>query len=97
MAGLPVSEIMSALASLEGWQYADGTISKTFTFPNYPAGLMFASAVGTLAESLNHHPELLIGYKRVIVTFTTHDDGSVITQYDLNAAQRIEQLGYPSR
>ncbi|MFZ4829016.1 MAG: 4a-hydroxytetrahydrobiopterin dehydratase [Phototrophicaceae bacterium] len=97
MAGLPVSEIMTALASLEGWEYVEGGLRKTFTLPSYTAGLMFASAVGTLAESMNHHPDLHIGYKKVTISVMTHDDGNVVTQHDLTLAQRIEGLGYPSK
>ena len=97
MAGLPVSEVMSALASLSGWEYHEGTLRKTFVLPSYPAGLMFASAVGTLAESMDHHPDLHIGYKKVTITLTTHDAGNAVTQHDLMLAQRIEGLGYPSK
>ena len=37
-----------------------------------------------------------IGYKKVTVSFTTHDDGNVVTAKDIDAAKKIETLGYPS-
>ena len=58
---------------------------------------MFASAVGTLAESMDHHPDLHIGYKKVTITLTTHEAGNVVTHHDLTLSQRIEGLGYRSR
>lgn len=92
---LTEAEIQSALADLSGWAYDDGKISKTYELPSYTAGLAFATAVGTIAEGLNHHPDLTIGYKKVTVLFTTHDDGNVVTAKDIEAAQRVEALGYP--
>lgn len=93
---LSEADIQSALADMDGWSYSDGKISKTYELPSYTAGLAFATAVGTLAEGMNHHPDMSIGYKKVTVTFTTHDDGNVVTQKDIDAAKRIETLGYPN-
>lgn len=93
---LSEAEIQSALADLDGWTYTDGRISKTYTLPNYPAGLGFATAVGMMCEGMNHHPDMSIGYKKVTVTFTTHDDGNVVTQKDVDAAKKIDTLGYPA-
>jgi 4a-hydroxytetrahydrobiopterin dehydratase len=92
---LASEHVHEALASLPGWEYTDGTIRKTYALDSYPAGLAFASAVGILAEGMNHHPDMTIGWKRVIVSFTTHDAGSAVTQKDLDAARAIEALGYP--
>lgn len=92
---LTEAAVKEALTNLPGWAYEDGKISKTYQLPNYPAGLMFASAVGTLCEALNHHPDLHIGYKKVTVTFTTHDSGNVVTDKDVEAAGKVEGLGYP--
>ena len=93
---LSESEIQSELSTMDGWTYSDGMISKTYELPTYPAGLAFATAVGTVAEGLGHHPDMQIGYKKVTVSFTTHDDGNVVTAKDIDAAKKIETLGYPS-
>jgi 4a-hydroxytetrahydrobiopterin dehydratase len=92
---LTETEIQAALAKLSGWTYENGTISKTYNLPSYTGGLAFAVAVGAVAEGLNHHPDMSIGYKRVTVTFTTHDSGNVVTAKDVEAARRVEALGYP--
>jgi len=93
---LTESEITTELSSMDGWEYTDGKIHKTYELPTYPAGLAFATAVGTVCEGLGHHPDMSIGYKQVTVAFTTHDDGNVVTAKDIAAAKRIETLGYPS-
>lgn len=92
---LTENEIQKALNNLNGWTYADGKISKTYPLPSYAAGIMFAGAVGTLADSMNHHPDMTIGYKKVTVTFTTHDSGYVVTEKDIEAARLVETLQYP--
>lgn len=93
---LTEEQIHEHLSSLPGWVYADGVIAKTYSFPNYPAGIMFAGLVGAICEARNHHPDLMsIGYKTVKVSFVTHDAGSIITEYDIQAAAAIEAVGYP--
>jgi len=92
---LSKADIQNALESLPGWEYSDGAITKTYSLPSYMAGLAFATSVGVIAEGLNHHPDLSIGYKKVTVLFTTHDDGNVVTDNDIQAATRVEALGYP--
>lgn len=89
------NEIGAGLAKLNGWTRAGEELVKEFQFDNYLAGLAFASAVGVIAEGLNHHPDLEIGWRRVRVSFTTHDAGSKITAKDLAAAEAIAGLGYP--
>lgn len=88
-------EIKEGLAKLNGWARAGDELVKQFQFDNYLAGLAFASSVGVIAEGLNHHPDLMIGWRRVSVSFTTHDAGSKITAKDLAAAEAIDGLGYP--
>lgn len=93
---LAPQDIDSQLVQLKGWMFADNRISKTFQgFKSYLDGLAFACAVGTIAEGHNHHPDIIIGWKKVSVSFTTHDAGSQVTQKDLDAAAAIEALGYP--
>lgn len=89
-------EITERLSKLQGWQREGDMISKTYQLKSYTAGLAFASAVGTLAEALNHHPDMLITWKKVKVSFTTHDAGSKISHKDFGAAEAIEQLRYPA-
>jgi 4a-hydroxytetrahydrobiopterin dehydratase len=92
---LSETEISTTMGSLPNWEYADGQISKTYEFPNYLAGIAFAAAVGTVCEGLNHHPDLIITYRKVTVRLTTHDAGHNITENDITAAKAIEGLGYP--
>ena len=92
---LSEAEINSGLAKLEGWSREGDTLVKEFRFDDYLAGLAFASSVGVIAEGLDHHPDLSIGWRRVHVSFTTHDAGNKLSAKDFAAAAAIDALGYP--
>jgi len=98
MATTPLTDaaIKEALTTLHGWERTGDIILKTYAFPSYLAGIAFASAVGTICEGMDHHPDALtITWRKVMVSFMTHDAGSKITAKDIKAAQAIESLGYP--
>ena len=83
------AQVSEGLASLPGWAVIDGALTKSFAFDTYVAGLLFANTCGLIAERLNHHPDLLIGYKKVTVSYVTHD-ASGLTSYDFESARRAE-------
>ena len=92
---LSEAEISAGLASLSNWTRDGEVLVKEFSFDSYLAGVAFASSVGVVAEGLDHHPDMTIGYRRVTVTFTTHDAGNTISAKDLAAAAAVDGLGYP--
>ena len=88
------SQITEALKKLPNWQREGDKLKKTYKFDDYLDGLVFASAIGTIAQGLDHHPDMLITYKKVTVTYFTHSAGDKITQNDVDAALAIEALPY---
>jgi 4a-hydroxytetrahydrobiopterin dehydratase len=85
------AEVSEGLARLPGWVLEGGQIAKQYTFSSYKEGLVFASVVGYLADRMDHHPDLFIGYKKVRVALNTHDvDG--ISPLDFALAEAIEGL-----
>ena len=89
---LSPAELAQGLATLDGWGDESGKLGKTFAFDAYLDGVAFASAVGYLAEKLDHHPDLEIGWRKVRVTMNTHAVGG-LSPYDLELARRIDGLG----
>ncbi len=87
--------IQTELRRVPGWVVADNSLSKTFTFDSYPAGLMFAVSAGMVGEGCQHHPDMQLGWCKVTISLTTHDAGSKITAKDFEVAQAIEALPYP--
>lgn len=84
--------ITEALSMLEGWERDGDKLVKTFETATYPQGLAFASAAGMVADGMNHHPDMSIGWKKVTLEFTTHDADSKITQKDVDTAKAINAI-----
>src|SRR5436189_126879 len=92
----PLSDeaVAKALKTLHGWSHKNDTIEKTYSFDGYLAGLAFATTVGTIAQGFDHHPDILIKWRKVTVTFSTHDAGNKVTTTDIKVAEAIEALPY---
>lgn len=88
---LTENEIEQKLAALTGWNLAGSTITRTFTLASFPAALAFASAVGHLAERADHHPDILIQYRKMTLTLSTHSAGG-LTEKDCDLAAEINAI-----
>ena len=89
---LNADEISEQLASVSRWASDGNQLGRTFSFQTYLQGISFTCAVAYLAEKLNHHPDLTVGYRKVTVRLSTHDVGG-ISPYDFELARRIDSLG----
>ena len=84
-------EIDTALTSLANWAYDGTQIWRTYTFDTYKSGLVFAVVAGHLADQMDHHPDLTIGYQKVKVALNTHDVGG-ISALDFELAHKIQGI-----
>eukprot|EP01032_Pedospumella_encystans_P013110 gene13110-15112_t len=84
-----------ALSQISGWGLSgDGdniAIEKTFEFAEHTHALLFVNSVGWLSEKLNHHPELVLTYKRCVVRWSTHDVRG-LSRLDFEAATQTDAL-----
>ncbi len=69
---MPRREAELIMRVLPEWTLADGSIEKEFRFKSYLDGLDFAYSVGKIAEEQDHHPDILIKWRRVKLTLSTH-------------------------
>lgn len=89
---LPPEKISESIALLSGWSYSENCISKEYAFRNFRQAINFINAVADLAETHDHHPDLLLSkYKFVTVIFSTHSAGGV-TENDLEMAGLVEAI-----
>lgn len=65
-------EVQAGLHQVPGWSVSDGLLTRTFEFNTYKDGVVFAAYVGYLADLMDHHPDLYVGYRRVTVSLSTH-------------------------
>jgi 4a-hydroxytetrahydrobiopterin dehydratase len=77
MSRLSVTEIQEKLSALNEWEFKDNTIRKTFTFETYMESIAFINRLAEIAEEANHHPDMVVGWCRIDVAFTSHDQGGV--------------------
>lgn len=75
-----------------GWQKKGELLSKEFGFKDFAAAIKFVNEVAKIAESQNHHPDILIhSYKKVRITTYTHEAGQV-TEKDMKLAKSINDI-----
>ena len=91
MAKLSQSEIADRMKRLRGWTLDGAAIRKQFTFAGFPEAVAFVDRIAPEAEAADHHPDILINYKRVTLTYTTHDSGG-LTEKDFAGAAAADRL-----
>jgi 4a-hydroxytetrahydrobiopterin dehydratase len=82
---LSSDEVRKRAGELPGWTLEDKAIRRKFTFRDFPEAVSFVVRIGFAAEAVDHHPDILINYKRVTLTFSTHSEGG-LTEKDFAGA-----------
>jgi len=85
------TEAKSRLAALPGWELDGAAIRRKFTFKGFPDAVGFIVRLGFAAEAADHHPDLLVNYKRVTLTYSTHSAGG-LTDKDFDGAGKANEL-----
>jgi len=85
------SEVQERLAALDGWTLDGNAIRKQFTLGGFPDAVAFVARLAFDAEAADHHPDILINYKRVTLTFSTHSEGG-LTEKDFEGARKVNSL-----
>jgi 4a-hydroxytetrahydrobiopterin dehydratase len=85
------AEIEQALGDLRGWKREAGGIRKRFRHAAFMDAIAFVNRIAELAEANQHHPDIDIRWRNVIVFLTTHEAGGV-TKLDLALARGIEAV-----
>jgi 4a-hydroxytetrahydrobiopterin dehydratase len=86
------AEIEQRLEKLNGWTPEGGTaIKKQYTFTGFPEAVGFVDRLVPGAESADHHPDILINYKRVTLTYSTHSEGG-LTLKDFDGAAMADRV-----
>lgn len=90
-APLSADEAASLLQELDGWNLQDKQITKNYTFKNYYQTMAFVNAVAWVSHREDHHPDIVVGYNRCDITYTTHAiDG--LSENDFICAAKIDKL-----
>ena len=90
MAILPREEVERQLKNLSEWTLEGTAIRKQFTFRDFPAAVAFVNGLVPECEAADHHPDIVINYRRVALVYSTHSEGG-LTQKDLDGAAMAER------
>ena len=91
MARLSLSESEQRIKSLSGWTLEGDTIRKQYTFRDFVEAIAFINCLAPKAEAADHHPDILINYKRVTLSYSTHSEGG-LTEKDFAGARTADRL-----
>jgi 4a-hydroxytetrahydrobiopterin dehydratase len=92
MAVLNQSEINEQLSKVKGWTFENKQIGKEFELKDFKSALEFVNKVGAEAESMDHHPDILMhSWNKVKISVSTHSEGGV-TEKDFKLASNIEGI-----
>ena len=93
MSGQVPDDLELLLTALDsGWSIVDEHhLSRELTFADFKSALAFVNRVGHLAECENHHPNLFLGYGKVVLIVYTHEiDG--LSEADFILAAKLDRL-----
>ena len=88
---MSIDNLKNHMLELPEWRLENESLIKEFKFEDYMASITFVNRLAEKAEEHNHHPDLEIGWCRVVVTFTSHDSGGV-TDLDIMMVKITEEL-----
>ncbi len=91
MALLDEATIRDRLEGLPGWRYEEDAVHKEYGFEDFVSAVDFVNRLTELAEEREHHPDLEVGWGKVVVHFSTHSEGGV-TEKDLAIAEATDEL-----
>ncbi|WP_430331588.1 4a-hydroxytetrahydrobiopterin dehydratase [Rhodococcus sp. ACT016] len=89
------TEIDTALEGLPHWRRDGAALTRTIASASFPDAITLVDRVAVAAESMNHHPDMDIRWRKVTYWLSTHALGG-ITKSDLELARRIDELAAPA-
>lgn len=74
-----------------GWELHGESIRRQFTFQTFPDAISFIVRLGFVAEAADHHPDIVVNYRRVTLTYTTHS-AKALTGKDFEGAEAADGI-----
>ena len=91
MGKLTSAQIRERIRGLGDWTLEGDAIRRKFTFGSFPDAIAFVARLAFDAETADHHPDILVNYKRVTLTYSTHSEGG-LTEKDFDGARNADTL-----
>lgn len=84
------TEIDEALEHLDQWRRDGDAIERTAELSGFPQAIQVVNRVAELAESVGHHPDIDIRWRKLTFRLSTHSEGG-ITAKDTDFANQIDE------
>jgi 4a-hydroxytetrahydrobiopterin dehydratase len=91
MSTIDAREAQERLSALPKWGLQNGALVRKFTFTGFPEAIAYVVRLGFTAEAADHHPDIVVNYKRVTLTYVTHSAGG-LTNKDFEGAAAAGKL-----
>ncbi|MCX7880469.1 MAG: 4a-hydroxytetrahydrobiopterin dehydratase [Ignavibacteria bacterium] len=87
-------EIEIELKDVPLWKCEGNTLVREIVASDFPSAIGFVNAVAIVAESMDHHPDILVyGWNKVRIITSTHSAGG-LTKLDFELAKKIDNLNF---
>ena len=86
---LEAVDIEQRMEAFPEWSVSGETLQRTLNFDDFVAAMAFVNRLANLAESHQHHPDIMIRYNKVTLTLSTHDAGG-LTEKDFEFAKAMD-------
>jgi 4a-hydroxytetrahydrobiopterin dehydratase len=84
--------IKISLNNLFDWNLDANKIVKEIVCSNFATAIGFTNSIAVFAETLDHHPDILLyGWNKIRISITTHDMGG-LTELDFKLAEKIDSI-----
>ena len=90
MSILSEQEVEKRLKELPEWALEGRAIRRQFTFNDFPSAVAFVTRLVPDAEAADHHPDIVINYRKVTLLYSTHSEGG-LTQKDFDGAAMADR------
>ncbi len=85
-------QIQESLSRLADWRLESDWLTRDLKFKDFKGAMEFVNRVADEAESMDHHPDILIhGWNNVRLSVMTHSIGG-LTEKDFDLAERLNGL-----
>jgi 4a-hydroxytetrahydrobiopterin dehydratase len=88
---LSPDQIKAFLSDVPDWEVESGKLTRTFSFKNYHATVAFFNATVWISNVQDHHPDVLLTYNKLTMTYSTHTVGG-LSENDFICAAKVSAL-----
>ena len=84
------------MEQLDGWQFEQGHLAKSYHFADFAGALEFVNRIGAISDQQGHHPDVYMTWGKVSLEIWTHKiDG--LTESDFILAAKFDEVPVPNQ